>query len=59
MVLEKSIATLNSGLARVSAVRLGGLGPRDPPKQWLETMGDKAHCRIQWSSCIPNLSPSV
>lgn len=35
LMLEKSTKTSTSGLDRVCAVRLGGWGPRGPPKRWL------------------------
>lgn len=55
----KSMEALTSGLGRVGAARLPGWGPRDPPKQWLETIGDLAQCHRQWRSCIRNLTSSV
>lgn len=46
------MTSLTSVLARVVAVRLRDLGPRD-------TMGDMAECRSQWPSCIQNIFCSV
>lgn len=44
------MGTLTSGLARVGAVRLPSLVPRDPPMQCMETTGYMAQCHSQWHS---------
>lgn len=55
----KSVKAFTSGLARVGEVRLQGWGPRGPPKQWLETVGDIAQRRSQLHTCIRNPSSSM
>lgn len=52
MTWINSMKTINSGLPRVGEVRLPGWGPRDLPKQRLETIGDRVFMDPKTLPCI-------
>lgn len=59
MTWMRDMKALTIGLACVCAVRLPDLGPRNPPKRYLETIGDMAHCCCRWRSCVRSLFSSI
>lgn len=59
MTVEEIVESLTNGVARVGAVGLAGLGPSDPPKQWLQIVGYMAQCSGQWPSYRQNLLSSA
>lgn len=57
--MAKIMNTLTSGLACVSEVKLPGWGRRDPPSQWLETIGDMSQYLSQRHFYVRNFTSSV
>ncbi|TNN13617.1 polyprotein, partial [Schistosoma japonicum] len=46
---HQSMKSLTIGLSHVNRCRLPGWGPRDDLNKCLETVGDMAQNRLQWS----------